>query len=253
MKKNFFCLALVIVILLSLPAKNVSAKTNTLPEQYRNLLPAGTIVPDTLPASITDPLLLTGWITLYNQAAPITRWDGQVVSGKLLAQYIADQQVVVRWDTKNECNGSSCSPRPKCKAGLCKLFQKNSSSPILVATAYLDPEKMNIAELAGTLAHESIHHMLPFGNVPDTLYEEFWAFSIGNQVSQATWLDYEGYNPLKAVCLRDWLGANGLGSYSGLPLYPAVVEASVDQTSSTCPLIRTLPGETSGFPGGSSK
>jgi hypothetical protein len=253
MKKNFFYLALVIITLLSVPATTVSAKTNALPEQYQNLLPAGYNILETLPTAITDPLLLTGWVYLYNQEAPITRWDGQVVSGRMLAQYIADQQVAVRWDTKNECNGSSCSPRPKCKAGLCKLFQKGSSSPILVATAYLNPEKMNIAELAGTLAHESIHHMLPFGNVSDTVYEEFWAFTIGNTISKATWLDYEGYNPLKAICLQDWIGANSLQSYSGLSLYPAAVETSADNTSSTCPLIRALPGETSGFPSGSSK
>jgi hypothetical protein len=255
MKKTyFFYLALVIVTLLSIPARTVSAKTSGLPEQYLRMLPAGSNLPDALPTTITDPLLLTGWVYLYNQEAAINRWDGQTVSGKAIAQYIADQQVVVRWDMKNECSGSSCTPRPKCKTGLCKMFQKSAnSSPILVATAYLDPARMNIAELAGTLAHESIHHMLPFGSVLDTVYEEYWAFTVGNTISGATWLDFEGYIPLKAVCLRDWVGANGLQSYNSLQLYPAAVEPSVDHASSTCPLIRALPGETSGFPSGSAR
>jgi len=214
-----------------------------LSKEYVDLLPAGYTIPDTLPANIHDPLLLTGWVYLYNQQKPLQTWNGQPLSGRMLAQYALDQQVIIEWNTINDCSGGSCSERPHAE-------DIGNLHPILIRTGLQEQGRAKINELAGTLAHEIFHHMLPFGNVPDTLFEEFWGYSTGAQISGSYWMDSAEYNTQNGACLRLWFQDKKLDYYNGLKTYPQVVSAAADESSLTCTIIHKMPGEVDGFPSG---
>lgn len=214
-----------------------------------DLLPAGCTAPERLPAAIRDPLLLAGWVCLYNQQEPLPAWDGTALSGRTLAQYVLDHNVQVRWNTRNECGGDSCAPRPVCKAAPCPAPVENSR-PILVTTWYREHGAGHLPRLAGTLAHEIFHHMLPFGSVEDTLYEEYWAYAAGAWVFNRERLDANGYNPKQSACLVLWFNTYQPERYAGLPSYPAAVVGGADTVTPTCAVTKRLPGEVDGFPGG---
>jgi hypothetical protein len=236
MKKTLILTSLILVILsqIILPAHAAGAKSKTLPDATLQLLPAGTRIPDDLPAKITDPQLLAGWIYLYYQTTALPSWDGSGLTGKALAEYLRDQQVTVRWNTGDLGNGYSCTARVVCN-WLCKLGGKvHNSNPILIDLRYQDPQKSNLARLAGSLAHETYHHMLPFGPGDDTLYEEYYAFLTGSSIAQIDQQDFTGINPLKAACLKQFFANTGRDYYNAMAAFPAVVAGLGDATDPVC-------------------
>ncbi len=196
-----------------------------IPQKYIDLLPAGYTIPAELPTTIHDPLLLAGWVYLYNQQEPLHTWDSHDLTGRKIAQMIIDQRISVQWNVHKKYGGNSYSERPACHKKSCAEDRENHQ-PIMIDTHYLDPGQQNLANLADTLAHEMIHHMLPFGNIEDTLYEEFWAYSIGLQISKSKQLDLRGYSPLQATCLTQWFNMNHLTYYSGMQYYPQSIKDS---------------------------
>lgn len=236
MKKNLILTSLILMFLaqIVLPAHSASAKSQTLPEAALWLLPAGTQIPEELPAGINDPQLLAGWIILYNLTDALPAWDGSLLTGKALAEYLRDQKVTVRWNTTSICSGYSCTARVVC-SWLCKLGGKvHNSNPILIDLRYQDPAKWDLARLAGSLSHETYHHMLPFGPGEDTLFEEYYAYLTGAYVSQIDQQDFAGINPLKAACLKQFFTSTGRDYYNAMTAFPAAVAGSGDVNDTVC-------------------
>jgi len=261
-KKNFtLSLALAIVFLVAVSGGSMdgiqvveasSAASARLPQEFIHLLPAGMSVPDRLPATIDDPILLTGWVYLYNQQEVLRVWEGESLTGREIANSVIDQGVTIQWNTKNECNGSSCTERPVCRLdSSCPAAGDNRGHvDIVIAKRYQDRKTLDLSRLAGTIAHEMIHYLMPFGGADDTLYEEYWAFTVGAQIYKQSGLDFEGFNPLRESCLKIWFKTNDRDYYGYLKPYPPSVLAQADTKTTHCSLVKRLPGETTGFPNG---
>jgi hypothetical protein len=205
------------------------------PQDALDLLPKGYAVPERLPAKISDPLLLAAWVYLYNQTDAITIHDGETISGHELAVYALEREVPVEWGSDEICRGNSCSVRKICKNIWCVKTSLNTKvATIYVSQRYYETTPEAIAMIAGTMGHELYHHQLPFGPVYSSLYEEFWAYTIGGTISQADWADFEGYNPLKAACLKQWFTERNWKGFTDSDLYPFTVDLDVDLTSQTC-------------------
>jgi hypothetical protein len=176
-------------------------------------LPADLIVPAILPTTIEDPILLEGWIRLYNRTQTCKLWDGYSLSGQQLAQYILDHGVVITWNTDPVYGEISWTDRG------------------VTGNIYINPElkesyEMRMVNLVGTMAHETFHRTTPFGQVEDTLYEEYWAFYVGACVSGQANADYDHFNPLSPDSLRKWFKYNSRDGYlDDYPLYPQSVAA----------------------------
>jgi hypothetical protein len=190
-------------------------------------LPAGLIVPQTLPANIEDPILLEAWIRLYNQQEAIQLWDGSTVTGRQLAQYALDHALPIVWDTGKACSGGSCSLRYLVNgAYVFDYGQSGGPEPIYIAPID-DPHGTNMQFLVGTLAHEIFHRTSPFGAVSDTKFEEYWAFRIGAAIGRNAAPKFDGIDPMVSGELFIWLLNNKLSFYYNLPEYPASVAALV--------------------------
>lgn len=171
-------------------------------------LPIGTAIPVQLPTTITDPQLLAALIHLNNQDNPITIWDGSVWTGRSLAQFVLDNHIPVDWSTPDICR-FSCTIRPICEDASCP--RKNEMDyPI-----YLDPalKTASIQRIAGALAHEIFHHTEPFGKVRSSLFEEYWAFKIGDSLSGSSWVPLVAGDEYKPTCLRSWFFNNIAETY----------------------------------------
>jgi hypothetical protein len=263
MKKNFnlFNLANIMVLLMMVPSgfshRYETVETNytspsRLSQEYVDLLPAGYIIPDELPATINDPILLIGWVYLYNQQEPISIWNNATLRGSDIAADVIDLNVTIQWNTNNECGGASCTERPICKFNSsCQAALDNPNHvDIIIATHYQDLTTLDIRQLAGTIAHEMIHYLMPFGGADDTLYEEFWAFTVGSTISHNVKMHFEGYNPLKEGCLKLWFHSNTGNYYNAFPSYPPSIEPRANTQEKSCERKQKLPGETDGFPSG---
>jgi len=209
-------------------SKNIDplAETNHEATGYLKALPSNLVVPPVLPATIKDPEILAAWIYLYNQQVPFQLWDGSTLNGRKLAQFILGNRINVTWGTKEICNGISCAPRDG----------KNKAYPIYISASLKDQPDGGIITLAETLAHEIFHHTEPFGNVGDTKFEEYWAFFVGEKVAQTTWIDFQGYDSLNPVCLKNWFTDHHMQYYLDLDPYPKVVSESVKSTAQGCVL-----------------
>jgi hypothetical protein len=237
MKKLIFLLSLILVVIFlitSQPATAVaqlagSFQTTDAPlsQEYFNLLPAGYTIPKTLPSNIHDPLLLTGWIYIYNQTHPIRTWNGETLTGRMMAQYVLNEQVTIQWNTINECSGYSCTKRPSAREAC-------NASPILIALSLQSQGSVKINQLVGAMAHEIYHHMLPFGNILDTMFEEYWAYSTGEQISMVYWMNTANYDPMKSACLKQWFQVKKIDYYDGFDAYPQGVGDAADTSSTTC-------------------
>jgi hypothetical protein len=206
-----------------------------LPEIYRSLLPIEYIMPTQLPSTINDPHLFVAWIYLYNQNDPITIHDGSTLTGRDLAMVVIERSVPVSWGSKLICNGNSCAKRFACENMECvENFKPDEVYPIYISQRYQDTENITLARLAGSLAHELYHYILPFDSVQTSLYEEYWAFYIGAQVEQAKWAIFDPYDPNTAACLMAWFRVHGQKGYFGSDIYPMTLETPVDTTSEVC-------------------
>jgi hypothetical protein len=181
-------------------------------------------------------------------------WNDETLTGREIATAVIDRNVTIRWNTNNECNGLSCTERPVCRLdSSCPAAEDNPEHvDIVIATHYQERSTLDVSRLAGTLAHEMIHYLMPFGGADDTLYEEFWAYTIGAQIYKKSGLDFEGFNPLNERCLNLWFKSNDRDYFGYLKPYPPAILPEADTQQSNCSLVRQLPGETTGFPSGNS-
>lgn len=213
-----------------------SNQASSLPADYQSLLPAGFVTPEKLPAKISDPLLLTAWVYLYNLSEPITIYNGQTTSGRELAEYARTQRVPIQWGSDDICRGNSCSVRPTCPDAACVAkFKNNKTITIYLSQRYQENSTEMLRNLAGSMAHELYHHTLPFGPVKTSLYEEYWAYYIGGSISKASWATFDGYNPLQAACLTQWFSDHSWKGLNDHDLYPfTLTGVTVDLASQTC-------------------
>jgi hypothetical protein len=186
-------------------------------------LPSDLIIPQVLPYSIQDPILLEAWVRLYNHQEPIQLWDGSAVTGRYLAQYLLDHAIPIVWDTGRVCSGGSCSVR-YCDGDACSFDDRlhPGVKPIYIAPIE-EPNGANMQFLVGTLAHEIFHRTSPFGAMTDTKFEEYWAFRIGATIGKNAAPNFSGVDPLISGELYIWLLKNGMDFYYALPEYPLSV------------------------------
>jgi hypothetical protein len=192
-------------------------------------------MPAELPASIRDPLLLAGWVYLYNQERKFELWDGSLLSGRMLAQYVLDHNVSILWGSPDICHGISCSPKPVCAEESCDALDLQLG-PIYITASLKKISDGEITKLVDQMAHEIFHYTEPFGWVSDTLFEEYWAFYVGAQVSQSTWADFESYNSRNLACLKLWFMQHRLTVYFGLDPYPQSMIDTVNLNTVNCPV-----------------
>jgi hypothetical protein len=205
------------------------------PKIIAALLPKDAVIPNRLPKQIGDPLLLTAWVFLYNQQEEVTLHDGIVLSGRGLSMFALENEVAVTWVSSEICGGSSCAHRYVCTSQACIENYADTEPKVIHLTTELNRNNgKSFSYLVKTLAHELYHLTLPFGPVATSLYEEYWAFYLGTQISAAGWMEFEQYNPLKAICLERWFLVYGLEAYDGTDLYPYGFQAEVDRTSQVC-------------------
>jgi hypothetical protein len=189
----------------------------------------------TLPATIQDPLLQEGWTLLNQKTIPVQLWDGQVFTGHDLAQYIVDHAIPIVWDLNNICYGGSCSLR--CQGEGCTPSDNPSSTqPIYISPLYMQKIDQNRIELVEALAHEIYHRTMPYGPVDDTLYEEFSAYYVAENISGNLLGNFDAYDPLQHACLVVWFyDSETLPTYIHLHAYPQAILPFVDHSSPTCP------------------
>ena len=247
MKKNQSLLPLIVIItsLLLSACQNQSGSSEFIqelnaggrqPKINLSLLPEDAVIPQSLPNTIRDPLLLTAWVYLYNQTEPFQMWDGSSLTGQMLAQFIIDYKITIKWGSAKICNNNSCTPRPVCHTDQClQDYKAIGDYPIYIALRFQDSQADDLPLLAGSLAHEIYHHMEPHGKISSTLFEEYWAFYTGKQISGDPTLDFKGYKPLNPTCLKLWLSQNDRTGYE-LEMYPASMQSSVENSNPNCTL-----------------
>ncbi len=178
-------------------------------------LPADFVVPAALPTTIQDPLLLKGWIYLYNSTKTCQLWDGSTLSGRQLAQYVIDHAVVITWNTNPAYSEDSWVDRGK------------------TDIVYLNPELQKpgdtqMLSMVVVMSHEIFHRTTPFNQVGDTLYEEYWAFNVSSCVSGRAQGDFIHFNPLSAKSLTLWFESSNRSNYlDDFGLYPENMVAMV--------------------------
>lgn len=175
-------------------------------------LPVEISFTEILPATIRDPLLQAAWTKLYHSTQACPLWDGYTLTGQMLAQYVVDHAVIVAWNSNPAYLGSWVDRFHSGNIYLNPGLQKKS------------PRQMTY--LVSDLAHEIFHHSLPFNQVEDTLYEEYWAFYVGACVSGQSMRGFKNIRPLSSASLAGWFQANRRGNYLGeFNPYPANVAA----------------------------
>jgi hypothetical protein len=170
----------------------------------------------TLPSTIWDPQILSGWIDLYNREILVNLWDGTSLSGRSLARFILERHIPILWDAAHICSNGSCSIQ-HCYEDICTYEDGYPG----VDPIYLDGS-LHIPgqDLTGTLAHEIFHRTQPFGPVMDSQYEEYWAIYIETKITGAAWPTFTTVDPLNREHLTLWFAVNHLEHYFQLPSYP---------------------------------
>ncbi len=192
--------------------------------------------------NIQDPTLLEAWGRLDNHHDPIQLWDGQTLTGHDLAQYLLEHGIPVVWDTEHVCGDGSCSVL-YCAGETC-TYEDGEPGPDPI---YVYPTKADdMQSLVATLAHETFHRTQPFGAVLGTRFEEYWAFLIGAQVSQAEWPTFAAYDPLVSGYLTLWIRDHNLAGYYRLPEYPAAVAPLVESANRGLDQFNSIPAEAYG-------
>ena len=218
MNKIIFFISLIAIITLT-GCQNNQTTNNQAPREIElntqieaMQLPADFVVPATLPTTITDPVLMEGWITLYNQTKSYELWNGTSLSGQQLAQYILDNNIIITWNTNPAYSGS--------------WVDRGETGNIYINPELKDANEAQMTRLVGTLAHEIFHSTTPFSQVEDTLYEEYWAFYVGSKVSGKAQADFNSFNPEAPASLKLWFETNNRSDYlDELEMYPENIVA----------------------------
>ena len=168
------------------------------------------------PTTIQDPSLIEAWNILNDNQENALDWDNHMITGHELAKYILERSIPVQFDTEGICQGSSCSVR-YCAGDVCDFEDGNPGiDPIYISLKLKDdPER-----LVRALMHEIYHRMEPFGNVRDTLFEEFWAYAVEAQLSGSGGEIFLGCDPKNSEELVQWFEVYQAGSYAGFEIYP---------------------------------
>jgi hypothetical protein len=220
MKKLIFLISL-IAILTSTGCQTMPAQTaqNTKPNAYAVgpenqaiidaiQFPEGTDLPAKLPTTIHDPILLKGWVLLYNRTKTCNLWEDHAITGRQLAEYVIDHQVVISWNTDPAYSDRS-------------WVDRGGTDTIYIHTGYQEDSETKWIALVNTMAHELFHRTSPFDQEQDTLYEEYYAFYVGSCVSGWAEADFDHFNPLSPTSLQNWFKYNNRAEYYvGYPLYP---------------------------------
>ncbi len=176
------------------------------------------------PATIQDPLLLEGWTALYQHQEPIRLPDGTTLTGRQLAQFVIDRAIPVQWSPEGDRHELSYSEL-YCRMGVCTY----ALDPAVVEPLYITPviaerETGRLDTLVEMLAHEIYHRLQPFGQVRPTLFEEYSAYYLGQQVSGVSWAAFSGYDAKDPVSLARWFSDHKLAdAYRHLDPYPQMV------------------------------
>ncbi len=186
-------------------------------------LPPELVVPALLPTGLQDAELLEAWVRLYNYTEPFELWDGQMLTGRALAENLRDQAIPVVWDVQRGCGNGSCVHQ-FCVGERCTHEDGQPGvDPIYIYPGHTG----NMPALVATLAHESFHRAELFGLVHDSKFEEFWACRISAVFDAHAGFKFEGYDPLVSGYLILWVRDNGLTPYYALPNYPPVIAAEL--------------------------
>ncbi len=201
-------------------------------------LPTKTIHPTVVPqpTTIQDPLLLEGWNILYAKTEPVQLWDGRIISGHELAEYVLEYAIPIVWDSADFCDGNSCSLR-YCKGDVCSYYDDSQPGvrPIFINPSIQTETETQTSHLIDNLAHEIYHRTQPFGLAPDSLYEEFSAYYLGARISGVSWANFDDYNPLQSACLVKWFyDTRLLAGYKQFNTYSPSMIPSVDTTTTIC-------------------
>jgi hypothetical protein len=156
-------------------------------------------IPPVLPRTIQEPLLMKGWIALYNRQDPVGLWDGYIISGRQLAEYVIEQEVEVKWNTNPSYTGS--------------WVDRSGTGNVYITPEFKDQTEGQMTRLIEILAHELFHRTAPFGKVSTTLYEEYWAFYTGAYVAGIGQAMFYYTNPLNSASLETWFVYQNRGSY----------------------------------------
>jgi len=221
MNKNLVIISLIVVLTLTGCQSSQLTANQKAPEARLDVnttvnslqLPDEIVIPETLPATINDPILLEGWIRLYNRTQTCELWDGSTLTGQQLAQYVIDLAVVITWNTDPAYGESS-------------WVDRGGTDNVYINPGLKEENEMQMTRLVSTLAHEIFHHATPFGQEADTLYEEYWAHYVGSCVSGRGQAGFNYYNPLSPDNLTLWFKANDRSDYlDEFEMYPANVVA----------------------------
>jgi hypothetical protein len=173
-------------------------------------------IPPALPNTIQDPLLMQGWIALYNRTDTVELWDGYSTSGRQLAQFVIDQAVVVGWNTNPSYSGS--------------WVDRSGTGNVYITPEIRGQADGQMTALVELLAHELFHRTAPFGQVEVTQYEEYWAFYAGAYVAGKSQAEFYYTNPLNAASLANWFEHHNRGGYpERLDPYPANVSEVIGE------------------------
>jgi hypothetical protein len=214
MNKTLYIIILIVVLPLtscqSSPMTNHTAPRKIQPETNAEVkpmqIPFYLAVPETLPTTIQDPILLEGWIRLYNSTQNCEVWDGYTLTGQMLAQYVIDQDVVIAWNTSTMWIGS--------------WVDRDHTGNIYINPGLKEETEMQMVNLVSEMSHEIFHHSTPFNQKADTLYEEYWAFYVGACVSGQSLEDFYTH-PMSSGSLTQWFINNRRGNYLGVfEMYP---------------------------------
>jgi hypothetical protein len=186
------------------PAQKIQHEIN--PAVKAMQLPDDIVLPETLPTTIQDPILLEGWIRLYNSTQNCELWDGYTLNGQELAQYVVDQAVVITWNT-NPNNIGSWSDR-------------DNTGTIYINPDFKEENEMQMINLVSHMSHEIFHDLIPFNQKADTLYEEYWAYYVSYCISGQSLESFYAH-PMSAGSLTQWFYNNGLDNYLDMyEMYP---------------------------------
>src|SRR5688572_13134726 len=163
-------------------------------------LPPELVIPAALPDGLDDPTLIEAWIRLYNHNEPLELWDGTILTGRDLAQFLLDQAIPLVWDIQGRCHNASCSFQ-YCAGDTCTY---EDGQPGVNAIYIFPAQAADMPTLVSTLAHESFHRMQLFGQVHDTRFEEFWACKVGAAFNAQSGFKFDGYDPLVSGYLLLW-------------------------------------------------
>ena len=220
MKKTLYILSLIAVITLT-SCQSGLLTNHTADNQIKleiNItvkamqLPAEIAVPETLPTTIKDSTLLESWIRLYNNTQECRIWDGFSLTGRKLAQYVIDQDVVITWNTSTMYPGS--------------WADRDNTGTLYINPSYQEETEAQMVNLVNEVAHELFHDLVPFNQKADSLYEEYLAFYVGACVSGQSTESFEHIDPTSSGSLAEWFKSNRHGAYLGrYEMYPEDIVA----------------------------